>query len=97
MLHIRQHHTLLDSVQCVKIAEALLVDMWQRVKTGSKAGFDKAYATLDKLGPPINNLSNKLGSEAFWPTALDKESDKAARILKSFCSKTGADHGHVMC
>ncbi|KAI5367487.1 Putative ysc84 actin-binding domain-containing protein [Septoria linicola] len=59
--------------------------MWQRVKTGSKAGFDKAYAALDKLGPPINNLSNKLGSEAFWPTTLDEESDKAARILKSFC------------
>lgn len=36
-------------------------------------------------GPPINRLSNKLGSEAFWPTTLDKESDKAARILKSFC------------
>ncbi|KAM3425585.1 LAS seventeen-binding protein 3 [Cercospora zeina] len=59
--------------------------MWQRVKTGSKAGFDKAYAALDKLGPPINRVSNKLGSEAFWPTTLDKESDKAARILKSFC------------
>ncbi|PPJ52478.1 hypothetical protein CBER1_10504 [Cercospora berteroae] len=59
--------------------------MWQRVKTGSKAGFDKAYATLDRLGPPINRLSNRLGSEAFWPTTLDKESDKAARILKSFC------------
>jgi hypothetical protein len=25
------------------------------------------------------------GSEAFWPTTLDIESDKAARILKSFC------------
>lgn len=66
-----------------------LDDMWQRVKTGGKAGFDKAYAALDKLGPPINNLSNKLGSEAFWPTTLDQESDKAARILKSFCSKAG--------
>lgn len=33
----------------------------------------------------MNKLSNKLGSEAFWPTTLDKESDKAARILRSFC------------
>ena len=40
----------------------------------------------DKLGAPINRWSNKIGSEAFWPTTLDKESDKAARILKTFCS-----------
>ncbi|KAI7284954.1 DUF500-domain-containing protein [Hortaea werneckii] len=58
---------------------------WGRVKTGSKAGFDKAWKAADKLGTPVNRLSNRLGSEAFWPTTLDKESDKAARILKSFC------------
>lgn len=60
--------------------------IWQRVKTGSKTGFDKAYTVVDKLGKPVNKLSNKLGSEAFWPTTLDKESEKAARILRSFCS-----------
>lgn len=43
------------------------------------------YNLVDKLGAPVNKLSNKLGSEAFWPTTLDKESDKAARILRSFC------------
>ncbi|KAK3723181.1 hypothetical protein LTR37_001904 [Vermiconidia calcicola] len=59
--------------------------IWQRVKTGSKTGFDKAWKAADKLGAPVNRLSNKLGSEAFWPTTLDKESDKAARILKTFC------------
>lgn len=58
---------------------------WEKTKTGGKAGFDKAWKTLDKLGAPVNRLSNKIGSEAFWPTSLDKESDKAARILKSFC------------
>ena len=58
---------------------------WSQTKTGSKAGFDKVYTYVDKLGKPINNLSNKVGSEAFWPTTLDKESDKAARILRSFC------------
>ena len=61
--------------------------MWERVKTGGKTGFDKTFKQLDKLGAPGNRLSNKLGSEAFWPTTLDKESDKAARILKTFCSK----------
>ena len=61
--------------------------IWERVKTGGKSGFDKAWKAADKLGAPVNRLSNKLGSEAFWPTTLDKESDKAARILKTFCSK----------
>ncbi|EON67103.1 hypothetical protein W97_06356 [Coniosporium apollinis CBS 100218] len=59
--------------------------MWSRTKTTGKVGFDKLYGWVDKLGPPVNKLSNKLGSEAFWPTTLDKESDKAARILQSFC------------
>jgi lipid-binding SYLF domain-containing protein len=66
---------------------------WERTKRYSgtaynkalKPGFDKAWKTLDKLGAPINRLSNKVGAEAFWPTSLDKESDKAARILRSFC------------
>jgi hypothetical protein len=61
--------------------------MWSKTKTNSKAGFDKVYTWVDKLGAPVNRLSNKVGSEAFWPTTLDIESDKAARILKSFCSE----------
>ncbi|KFA60250.1 hypothetical protein S40285_08071 [Stachybotrys chlorohalonatus IBT 40285] len=60
---------------------------WDTTKTQSKKGFDKAYGLVDKLGPPINRLSNRVGSEAFWPTTLDKESDKAARILRSFCKE----------
>lgn len=50
-----------------------------------KKGFDKAWDAMDKLGGPVNRLSNKVGCEAFWPMTLDKESDKAARILRSFC------------
>lgn len=60
-------------------------NMWQKTKKGSKYGFDKLWGYADKLGAPVNKLSNKLGSEAFWPTTLDKESEKAARILRSFC------------
>ncbi|RHZ70178.1 hypothetical protein CDV55_105284 [Aspergillus turcosus] len=52
-----------------------------------KKGFDKAWDALDKVGAPVNRLSNKLGSEAFWPMTLDKESEKAARILRSFCKE----------
>lgn len=58
---------------------------WQKTKRYSKKGFDKAWDTVDKLGAPVNRLSNKLGAEAFWPMSIDKESDKAARILRSFC------------
>ncbi|TVY41946.1 SH3 domain-containing protein [Lachnellula occidentalis] len=64
---------------------ASILPSWDKTKTGSKKGFDAAWQALDKLGAPVNKLSNKIGSEAFWPTTLDKESDKAARILKSFC------------
>ncbi|CAG9936497.1 unnamed protein product [Clonostachys rosea f. rosea IK726] len=58
---------------------------WDTTKTQSKKGFDKVWSWADKLGAPVNRLSNRVGSEAFWPTTLDKESDKAARILRSFC------------
>ncbi|KAF3065325.1 hypothetical protein GL218_02740 [Daldinia childiae] len=52
----------------------------------SKPGFGrKLYEWGMKVGTPINKLTNKLGSEAFMPTSMDKECDKAARILKSFC------------
>ncbi|CAL5871842.1 uncharacterized protein PFLUO_LOCUS6095 [Penicillium psychrofluorescens] len=58
---------------------------WDKTKGYSKRGFDKAWQTVDKLGGPVNRLSNRLGAEAFWPMSIDKESDKAARILRSFC------------
>ncbi|KAI0176346.1 hypothetical protein GGR52DRAFT_540559 [Hypoxylon sp. FL1284] len=41
----------------------------------------------DKIPSPVNRLSSpRLGRDAFWPATLDKECDKAARIVKSFCS-----------
>jgi len=58
---------------------------WNKAKTQSKSGFDKVWEWSLKLGGPVNKLTHKLGSEAFFPTTLDKESDKAARILRSFC------------
>ena len=67
--------------------KARLPGAWGTTKTKSKKGFDKVWAWADKLGAPINRFSNKIGSEAFWPTTLDIESDKAARILRSFCSE----------
>lgn len=54
--------------------------------TSSKPGMrDRLYQLSVKAGAPINRLTHKLGSEAFWPSSLDQESNKAARILRSFC------------
>lgn len=58
---------------------------WEKTKTGGKVAFDKGWAAFEKLGGPVNKLTNKIGSEAFWPTGMEKECEKAARILKSFC------------
>lgn len=55
---------------------------------GSKPTFkERLFQWSTKAGVPINKVTNKLGSEAFWPSTLDVECDKAARILKSFCSE----------
>lgn len=58
---------------------------WDKTRNTSKAGFDKVWAGFERLGVPVNKFTNKIGSEAFWPASLDKESEKCARILKSFC------------
>ena len=70
--------------------------LWQKTVTGGKTGFGKLWGWADKMGAPANRLSNKLGSEAFWPTTLDKESDKAARILLSFCSASIPVHSYCV-
>ena len=60
---------------------------WAKTRKTGKSWFDK-------VGTPVNKLSNKFGAEAFWPTSLDKEADKAARILRSFCiDGFTAEHG----
>ncbi|OJJ41436.1 hypothetical protein ASPWEDRAFT_48016 [Aspergillus wentii DTO 134E9] len=59
---------------------------WEKTKGYSKKGFDKAWSAFDKLGAPVNRLSYRLGAEAFWPMELEKENEKAARILRSFCN-----------
>lgn len=41
-----------------------------------------------KAAAPLNMIANKLGSEAFLPSTMDKECEKAARILRNFCSKS---------
>ncbi|KAH0544618.1 hypothetical protein FGG08_001268 [Glutinoglossum americanum] len=60
---------------------------WGKKKPSSRKAFDRVWALADKLRAPTSTQSlSKFGAEAFWPATLDKESDKAARILRSFCS-----------
>jgi len=51
---------------------------WEKIKAGGRD-------LSNRIGAPVNAASNKLGAEAFWPESLDKEADKAASILRSFC------------
>lgn len=54
-----------------------------------KPGWGQRFSTFgSKAAAPFNMLANKIGAEAFLPTTMDKECEKAARILKSFCSKS---------
>lgn len=58
-----------------------------------KAGWgSKLSAWGGKAATPFNMLANKLGSESFLPDTMDKECEKAARILRSFCSKSDLAH-----
>lgn len=47
---------------------------------------DRLAQMGSKAAIPINALANKMGSQSFLPTTMDRECEKAAQILKSFCS-----------
>ncbi|EWG52362.1 hypothetical protein FVEG_11131 [Fusarium verticillioides 7600] len=54
-----------------------------------KSGFaNRLHVLSAKIAGPVNDFANKLGCEAFMPTTVEKECDKAARILPSFCEGT---------
>lgn len=54
-----------------------------------KASWGQRFSLLGtKAAAPFNMLANKLGSETFLPSTMDKEVEKAARILRAFCSKS---------
>ncbi|KAF4981376.1 hypothetical protein FZEAL_2806 [Fusarium zealandicum] len=53
-----------------------------------KVGWGERFSQLGiKAAAPINSLAHKLGSQSFLPETLDKECDKAASILRTFCKK----------
>ncbi|KAI1107815.1 hypothetical protein F4804DRAFT_328841 [Jackrogersella minutella] len=52
-----------------------------------KNSVDIVRGWADKIPSPVNRLStSRLSRDNFLPATLDKECEKAARILKSFCS-----------
>lgn len=56
--------------------------------TGTKSAFANRLSALGaKASSPINMLANKMGAEGFLPASMDKECEKAARILRGFCSE----------
>ncbi len=79
-----------------------LLPAWERNRAASLSdtkpkGLTKVWGWADKLASPRGlsitttnaaapSAGSKVGREVYWPTTLDRECDKAARILKSFCS-----------
>lgn len=60
--------------------------------TASKGFFDRAWSAADKyIGEPMNKAAGKLGIEVVWPTTMDRECDKAARILRVFTLDGGVE------
>ncbi|KAL6807669.1 hypothetical protein GGI42DRAFT_253054 [Trichoderma sp. SZMC 28013] len=75
---------------------AFLPSWEKRNSGGSRTGSVFGWPNRSSQPPPPNGLSKintdaanmqvkRVQREAFWPATLDLESDKAARILKSFC------------
>ncbi|KAK3353639.1 hypothetical protein B0T25DRAFT_218572 [Lasiosphaeria hispida] len=63
-------------------------------KTRAPLALDKVFGWAEKIAVPVHRISistvpappARYVRETYWPTTLDKECDKAARILKSFCT-----------
>ncbi|KAL2754611.1 hypothetical protein ACRALDRAFT_1063410 [Sodiomyces alcalophilus JCM 7366] len=70
-----------------------LLPSWDKRKsnssTATKSSLEKLFGTSEKRHPPhLHRLSttSSIIREDFWPATLDKECDRAARILKSFAT-----------
>ncbi|TQV95551.1 DUF500 domain-containing protein [Cordyceps javanica] len=55
-------------------------------KTRSGTFQDQFRSLSSKFGRPLNKAANVIGAEGWWPTSLEQECHKAARILSSFTS-----------
>ncbi|PHH87995.1 hypothetical protein CDD83_8133 [Cordyceps sp. RAO-2017] len=49
------------------------------------SNFNKKFHSITSMaGWPLNKAANVIGAEGWWPTSMEKECGKAARILHSF-------------
>jgi lipid-binding SYLF domain-containing protein len=56
--------------------------------TSSKPTVGQRFHKISsKAGSPLNKAAHFIGAEGWWPSTMDKECSKAARILHSFTSK----------
>ncbi|SPO34746.1 related to YSC84 - protein involved in the organization of the actin cytoskeleton [Pseudozyma flocculosa] len=60
---------------------------WDKLKANYKKVETGAWRALDPVGRWTNRTAGKFGAESFWPTEMDLECDKAARILRTFATK----------
>ncbi|KAN0066306.1 hypothetical protein ACQY0O_000400 [Thecaphora frezii] len=60
---------------------------WDKLKANYKKVETGTWRALDPIGRWTNRTAGKLGAESFWPTEMDLECDKAARILRTFTTK----------
>ncbi|EJU01879.1 DUF500-domain-containing protein [Dacryopinax primogenitus] len=58
--------------------------MWETTKSAGKATWNGLYKVADHVGFWTNKQVAKMGMEAFYPTQLETEVIKAARILRTF-------------
>ncbi|CAM1502756.1 Fc.00g075320.m01.CDS01 [Cosmosporella sp. VM-42] len=48
---------------------------------------ERFHKISSKAGWPLNKAANAIGAEGWWPSSMEKECNKAARILHSFTSE----------
>ncbi|KAF9773258.1 hypothetical protein IL306_008952 [Fusarium sp. DS 682] len=56
--------------------------------TAKPTAGERFHKISSKAGSPLNKVANLFGAEGWWPSTMDKECNKAARILHSFTSKS---------
>lgn len=84
LLHLKQHRHSIRSKFVILMSGSSDPPAVSH-KGKAKTFFDKAWSAADKyIGEPSNKLAGKVGMESFWPTTMERELDKAARILRVF-------------
>ncbi|PKI82510.1 hypothetical protein MVES1_003382 [Malassezia vespertilionis] len=59
-------------------------DFKEKAASSAKKFETTAWKVMDPVGQFSNRVAGALGAEAFYPTSMDKEIDKCARIIATF-------------